>query len=198
MTQLNKSGKTVHIIACEVFRPALEHLQLDKQYPNLYVTYLPSNLHITPLKLRSYLLEEITTAQKENEQIICLYGHCFPDIKDTCQKLNIIKVQGCHCYEILLGSTQFNQIVEETAGTYFLEQDLIRNFEIYCVQPLELYDEEIRKYCFEHYKKILYVRQPSDPDLIPKAREVADFLGLYLEVRDADYSYLNEKVHELI
>lgn len=196
MTQLNKSGKTIHIIACEVFKPALEHLQLDQRYPNLYITYLPSNLHMTPLKLKQYLLDEINISNSQNKHTICLYGECFPDIQDTCNQFKIIKVPGCHCYEILLGSDKFKQIVDETAGTYFLEQDLLQNFESYCVEPLELYDDEMREYCFYHYKKILYVRQPSDPDLTERAREVAEFLGLSLEIRDADYSYIEEKVRE--
>ena len=74
----------------------------------------------------------------------------------------------------------------------------MQNFETYCVLPLELYDEDIRRCCFEHYKRILYIRQPSDPDLISKAKEVANFLGLSLEIRDADYCYLEEKVRQSI
>ena len=198
MKQANKTEKSIHIIACQVFQPALEHLQLEERYPNLYITYLPSNLHMTPLKLKVYLLEEIDAARTRKERIICIYGECFPNISNVCEEFEIIKVPGCHCYEILLGSDQYKQIVDETAGTYFLEQDLVQNFETYCVEPLELYDEDIRKCCFEHYKRILYIRQPSDPDLTLKAKEVADFLGLALEIRDADYCYLEEKVRRSI
>ena len=177
---------------------AIEHLKLTEIHPELYVTYLPSNLHMSPVKLKSYLQEEIDASKKRGERIICLYGECFPNIQEFCNKMKIIKVPGCHCYEILLGNRQFCQLIDETAGTYFLEQELIQNFEQYCLEPLELYDEEMRKCCFEHYKRIVYVRQPNDPDLEIRARELADFLGLSLEIRDADYSYLEEKMRESI
>jgi len=90
------------------------------------------------------------------------------------------------------------QFIDEIAGTYFLEKDLILNFEEYCMKPLELHDEEMRKCCFEHYQRLLYVRQPSDPDLIPRASEIAEFLSLFLETSDADYSSLEKKLIEII
>jgi hypothetical protein len=99
---------------------------------------------------------------------------------------------------MLLGTERFRCLIEEMAGTYFVEKELIINFEEYCVLPLELHDEEMRKYCFEHYKRLLYVRQPSDPNLIPQAGEVAEFLELSLDISDADYSHLEKKLIELL
>jgi len=194
----NKTGNTIRIIACAVFKPALDYLQLEKRYDNLRLTYLPSNMHLRPQELKNCLLKEITSAQKRNERVICLYGDCFPDIGDFCEQHRVIKVPGHYCYEMLLGSERFRRLIDEMAGTYFAEKDLILNFEEYCVRPLELHDEEIRKYCFKQYQRLLYVRQPSDPDLMPQAGEVAEFLELYLDVSDADYSHLEKKLVELI
>jgi len=66
------------------------------------------------------------------------------------------------------------------------------------VIPLELNDEEMKGYCFNQYRRLLYVRQPSDPDLAAQAGEVADFLGLSLDVSDVDYSYLQKSLVELL
>jgi len=107
-------------------------------------------------------------------------------------------VPGDYCYEMLLGAELFQQLIDDTAGTYFLEKELILNFEEYCMNPLELYDQEIRKYCFEHYRRLLYVRQPEDPDLTFQAGEIAKFLNLSLEIRDVDYSHLEKKLIKLI
>jgi len=193
-----KSPSIIRIIACAVFKPALEYLQLENKYPDLRLTYLPSNLHLRPQELQDCLLKEITSAQKRNERIICLYGNCFPGIEDFCQQRRAIKVTGDYCYEMLLGSERFRQLLDEMAGTYFLEKDLILNFEEYCMVPLELRDEEMRKRCFERYRRLLYVRQPSDPDLMPRAGELAEFLELSLDVSDADYSHLERRLIELI
>jgi hypothetical protein len=56
----------------------------------------------------------------------------------------------------------------------------------------------MRKRCFERYQRLLYVRQPSDPDLVPQASKLAKFLELSLDVSDADYSHLERKLTELI
>ena len=191
-------GNITRIIACAVFKPAMEHLQLENRYNHLRFTYLPSDLHLMPLKLKDRLQQELDSAQIRGERTICLYGNCFPSIEDFCQQHGAIKVPGHYCYEMLLGSERFRQLIEEMAGTYFLEKDLILNFEEYCMRPLELYDEDMKKCCFEHYQRLLYVRQPSDPDLAPRASELAEFLSLFLEISDADYSSLEKKLIEII
>ena len=198
MTMSNKTEKITRIITCTVFKPALEYLQLEKRYPNVRLTYLPSNLHLRPQELKKRIKNRIVAAQKRNERIICLYGDCFPDIDHFCQQHGVVKVPGHYCYEMLLGSERFERLINEMAGTYFAEKDLILHFQEYCVRPLELEDEEMRRYCFEHYKRLLYVRQPSDPDLEVQAGEVADFLELSLYISDADYSYLEKNLIELI
>ena len=198
MEKKKKVLQPTRIIACEVFKPTLEYLQLAKRYPNLRLTYLPSYLHLRPQYLKDRLLKEITAARKRKERYICLYGDCFPDIDGFCRQHGAIKVPGHYCYEMLLGSERFRQLIDETAGTYFLEKDLILNFEEYCMEPLELQDEEMRGYCFQHYQRLLYVRQISDPNLVPKAIKLAEFLELPLDIRDADYSHLEKELIELI
>ena len=195
---LKETENITRIVACAVFKPAIEYLHLERRYPNLRLTYLPSKLHLRPQELKNRLLAGIKTAQKRNERVICLYGDCFPDIDDFCQEREVIKVPGHYCYEMLLGSERFRQLIEEMTGTYFAEKDLILNFEEYCVRPLELRDEEMRKYCFQQYRRLLYVRQPSDPDLVAQAGEVADFIGLSLDISDVDYSYLEKRLIELL
>ena len=194
----NKNRNPTRIITCAVFKPAIEYLHLEERFPNLRLTYLPSILHLIPQKLKNRLIKETTAAQKRNERVICLYGDCFPDIDDFCREYGVTKVPGHYCYEMLLGSERFSQLLNEMAGTYFAEKELIQNFEEYCVIPLELHDEEMKGYCFKQYRRLLYVRQPSDPDLVAQAGEVADFLGLSLDVSDVDYSYLQKSLVGLL
>ena len=99
---VNTTETTLRVIACSVFKPALQHLELERRYPGLRLSYLPSNLHMRPLNLRVYLLRRIAYAQKRNERIICLYGDCFPELDRICQRYGVTKVPGLHCYEILL------------------------------------------------------------------------------------------------
>lgn len=202
MSELSPSNGTKHnevrILACRVFKPALEHLSLESKYSNIRLTYLPPNLHLRPQELGKYLRREIGAARRRNERIICLYGDCFPGLSDYCRHQGASRVPGPYCWEMFLGSERFNRLLEENAGTYFLEKELIFNFKEYCIEPLELYDEEMREQCFKHYHRLLYVRQPSDPDLLAEANEIAEFLGLSLEIQDADYSHLEKRLSELL
>jgi hypothetical protein len=194
----NSSDNVIRIIACAVFKPALDYLRLEERYPNVRLTYMPSYLHLRPQELKSRLEEKINSAREGDERVMCLYGECFPGIDELCQQLGATKVPGDYCYEMLLGSERFQRLIEEMAGTYFAEKDLITHFQEYCVRPLELQDQRMRKYCFDHYRRLLYVRQPSDPNLISQAGEMADFLELSLDVRDADYSHLERTLVELV
>jgi hypothetical protein len=162
------------------------------------LTYLPSNLHLRPQGLKERLKEEVRSARERGERVVVLYGDCFPDMDEFCHEEGVVKVPGSYCYEMLLGTERFQELLEEMAGTYFAERDLILNFQEYCVRPLELHDEEMRKYCFDNYTRLLFVQQPGDHDLGTRASEVAEFLGLSLDVSEADYSYLDRRLAELL
>jgi len=202
MSEVSPSNGTkrnkVRILACRVFKPALEHLRLESECSDISLTYLPPNLHLRPKELGKYLRREIAAAERRNERIVCLYGDCFPGISEYCQHHGVDKIPGPSCWEMLLGSERYNYLLEEDAGTYFLEKELIYNFKEYCIDPLELYDEEMRELCFKHYHRLLYVRQPSDPDLLTEASEIAKFLRLPLEIQDADYSHLEKRLSTIL
>jgi len=193
----NAAGNT-RIIACAVFKPAIDSLQLKKRYPNLRLTYLPSHLHLRPKDLKKRMRRAITAARVREEKTICIYGECFPEIDDFCEQNQTIKVPGHYCYEMLLGRERFRHFMEETAGTYFVEKNFLLNFEEYCVVPLELRDEDMRRLCFGQYRKLVYIRQPLDTDLTIRAADVSGFLGLSLDIADADYSYLESILVDLL
>ena len=119
-------------------------------------------------------------------------------IDDVVEEYGAIKIPGGHCYEMLLGSKRYQQIINEKPGTYFVERDLVLNFEEYCLEPLELHDREMRRLYFEKYERLLYVRQPSDPDVVSRAAEMAEFLHLTLEIREANYRHFENMLTDLI
>jgi hypothetical protein len=200
MTPQDNDGqeRAIRIISCGVFRPSLEQFRLHERFPSLRITYLPSNLHINPEELKDHLLMEVVASQKRNERVICIYGECFKDMDLFCNDNGVVRIRGHHCYEILLGAEIFRQIMDENARSYFLEKDLALNFEEYCIKPLELYDEEMKAFFFKNYERLVYVRQPSDPDLMPSVQRIADSLGLSVMARDADYPNLEKILVDLI
>ena len=198
MRVYSDKSRLISLIACGVFRSALEYLNLEKRHPRLNVTFLPSNLHLQPQELKNALSKAINGTPKRNERTVCLYGSCFPDFDNFCDHHGVDKVPGHHCFQMLLGSKRYEDIMKEVVGTYFLERDLILHFERYCLEPLDLWDDEMRRTLFNHYSRVLYIRQPLDQNLEPQVMELARFLELPLEIRDADYLYLDRALVNLI
>ena len=186
------------IIACNVFRSAMEHLGIQRCYPDLSIRYLPAHLHLRPLELRRRLVVEIEENRGKNRPVGCLYGHCFEDIEDMLKKARVPRICAGHCYQVLMGDDRFRRTIQDQAGTFFMEQELVENFEAYCWDPLELHDPQMRHWYFEHYHRVVYIHQPRDPDLTVQARRIAESLDLELQIVEADYSELEHSVNQLI
>lgn len=189
---------SIRIIACGVFRNALRRIEPQRFYQNVAITFITPHLHNHPKKLKKEILHQIHMAQKAGDKILCLYGRCYPDLDDHLYEMGIPRVPGEHCYEILLSSRRFHAIIDEEAGTYFVEKELILNFSEYCIQPLELDDPVMRESFFQHYKRLVYIRQSFDSDsIIPSFHDISQFLDLTPLVIDADYSELKTNLIEL-
>jgi hypothetical protein len=188
----------IRIIACGVFRDALRQIRPQHFHQNVSITYITPVSHNYPERLKEEILHQIHLAQKAGDKILCLYGRCYPALDDHLNEMGIPRVPGEHCYEILLGSRRFHAIIDEEAGTYFVEKELILNFSEYCIQPLELDDPMMRESFFQHYKRLVYIRQSFDSDsIISSFHDISQFLDLTPLVIDADYSELKTNLIEL-
>jgi hypothetical protein len=186
------------LIACKVFADALAYLQLGRRYPELQIRYLPAHLHLNPQRLKGQLAEAVESARSSAETVCCLYGNCFPDIDRTLRTLSTFRPSCGHCYEALLGRRRYERVLDEQLGTFFLEKEMILNFDEHCWEPLELADPQMREWYFLHYRRVLYIRQPMDGSIEGAARTIASRLDLPLSVIDADYSDLNSHlIHAL-
>jgi Protein of unknown function (DUF1638) len=186
------------IVACNVFRSAMEHLDIQHRYPDLSIRYLPAHLHLQPAELKRRLLAEIGAARENRRTVGCLYGHCFEDIEDVLEEAGVPRIRVGHCFEILMGRDRYHQWIHDQAGTFFMEKELVENFEAYCWEPLELFDPQMRSWYFEHYRRVAYIRQPRDPDLTVQARRIAGSLDLELQIVEADYGELEHTLNQLI
>lgn len=187
----------VCLVACRVFAPALECLGLTGR-PGLVVRFLPSHLHLKPRLLRMRLEEELADAAGRGQTVVVLYGECIPEMGSFCGRRGAVKVAGDYCYEMLLGAERYRRIMDRSAGTFFAERELLCDFERLCLQPLELDDPAMRAACFAHYRHLVYLRQPDDPELENKAAEVARLLELEWDVAEADYRHLAARVEEAV
>ena len=195
---MKQREKKFTVIACNAFRDAITYLNFAQRFPNVKFRYLPASLHLRPVELKKHILREIRALAPQGGKVACLYGQCFPDIDNELEKEKVIRIDCSHCYEAMLGKKQFAQVIEEQPGSFFMEKELIVNFQKDCWEPLELGDAELRQLYFQHYRQVVYIRQPRDPDLTSSAKNISDGLGLDLKVYDADYEELNTKLTDLL
>ena len=185
------------LIACEVFRSALHKLGIDRPKRSARITYLPPHLHLHPERLRQQLLQRLEAGGPAGSYAGCLYGQCFPNIDNVLRPWRIERIACGHCYEILLGRKIYADLMREHPGSFFLEKAFIEDFDNLCRAPLELDDPQMREWYFEHYRQVVYIRQPMDPDLMKAVQAIAALLNLDVKVRDADYtdliSYLDKQ-----
>jgi len=188
----------VQLVACSVFQPALEYLSRRGRLPKATITYMPSHLHLRVDELQRQLAETVEGLKRKSQSIVLLYGTCFPDIDRFCTSLGIYRLRGEHCFEMMLGSERYRALLEEAAGTYFLDQNLVRNFHSCCVEPLELEDSELRRLYFHHYKRLVYLHQPADADLADEIAAIGDFLELPVQKIPVGYEILERRLGEVI
>lgn len=188
---------TLRIIACSVFRDSLAYLSEHADLCPMQIIYLPSHLHLYPDELKQRLLETIRQMSATAPCIGCLYGHCFADIDHHLWSAGIERADCSHCYELFLGHRRYRQIMADCPGTFFVEKELLLNFDSLCRIPLELDDPELRQIYFGNYRQVIYIRQPLDPDLTHRARLIAADLGLDLRIVDADYTALQRFLENL-
>ncbi|TME23655.1 MAG: DUF1638 domain-containing protein [Chloroflexi bacterium] len=133
-------------------------------------------------------------------QVVVVYGDCGTAgaLEPVLARYGSVQLRGPHCYEMFAGA-DFDRIVDERPATFFLTDWLVRNFERAVVRGLGIdrYPELKAEY-FRNYTDLLYLAQFPDERLVGKAREIAEYLGLPLEVRPTGLGALETRLAELV
>ncbi len=188
------------LLACGAL--AREVLALKKRHGwPVDVLAVPAKLHNTPAQIVTAVQQRIATLRHQYDQIIVVYGDCGTggELDVLLNAENVVRVSGPHCYEMYAGTAEFEAMMAENAGTYFLTDFLLRSFEALVIKGLGL-DRypELKETYFKHYTRLVYLVQEEDPALYEKARWAADYLGLALEIRPVHYGALESRLLALL
>ena len=116
------------------------------------------------------------------------------------------RLPGAHCYEVFAGGPQFMALQDAELGTFYLTDFLARHFDALVWTGLGLdRHPELRDLYFGAYRRVVFLGQAADADLVARARAAADRLGLTFEQcntgRDGlgapvrAFAYRNEALH---
>jgi uncharacterized protein DUF1638 len=168
----------------------------DKYEWDAKILALPSLLHNTPNRIPDAVVRKIEEYRADYEHIVIVYGDCGTGgMLDTrLDEMGIERIAGPHCFEMYAGD-EFDSIMEEELGTFFLTDYLTQSFDHLVYEGLGL-DRfpELHEIYFGNYRRIVYLQQREDPLLIAKAKEAAEMLNLPLEIRHSAYGALESRL----
>ena len=178
--------KKTLVIACG----ALAHELLEAKRLNtldfLDVTCLPAIWHNHPEKIPEGVRRKIRSNRKKYDRILCLYGDCGTGgmLDKMLEEEGVERIEGDHCYAFYSKPGEFDALMEEEIGTFFLTDYLVRHFDRLIIQGLGIdRHAQLMGVYFGNYKRIVYLAQMPDAALEKKARSAAERLGLEFEMR---------------
>jgi len=193
---MEKSPHKTLIIACGALAKEIlavrENLALADGVFDLKC--LPAGYHNFPNKIVPGLEKIIDEDGYNYDRILIGYGDCgtgggLDRMMEKYAKTE--RLPGAHCYAFYSGLPEFDDMMEEELGTFFLTDYLVRFFETLIVKGfgIDRYPN-LKEIYFEHYKRLIYISQAPTDDLIAKAKKAADFLELEFEHRNVGYGEL--------
>jgi hypothetical protein len=162
---------------------------------------VPAVDHVFPERIAPDVEERIQEHQDTYERLIVVYGDCGSKgaLDEMLSRYETIeRIPGPDCYE-MYGGTLMDTLREEEPGTYFLTDFMVRTFFGLIIKSMGL-DRypDLKDMYFQNYKRVVYLAQTEDEKLQQKARKIAEYMELPLEIRYTGYGLLEERLVELV
>lgn len=181
------------IIACGALAREILALIDRHGWTHLELTCLPASLHNRPSLIPGRLRDAIAAARGRYRDILVAYGDCGTagGIDAVLDEFGIERFAGPHCYAAFAGLGDFDALMDEEPGSFFLTDYLVRHFDTLIIRGLGLdRHPQLQPAYFGNYKRLIYLAQTDDEALTDAARVAADRLGLTFERRRTGYGNL--------
>jgi hypothetical protein len=183
----------VLVIGCGAMARELLEIVERNGLDGIDVTCLPARYHNTPALIPGAVEERIVAQRGAYEHIFVAYGDCGTGglLDVVLERHGIERLAGAHCYEFLAGTAHFSAMHDAEPTTFYLTDFLVRHFDRLVWQGLGL-DRwpQLRDDYFGNYTRVVYLAQIHDPDLVARASDAADRLGLAFVHEPAGYGDL--------
>ena len=174
---------------------------IDRRRWEVDVYGVSALLHLYPSRIVDELRKKLTDLHGRYERVVVVYGDCgmTGKLDSVLEETGAMRLRGPHCYEMFAGEEHFAEITDEEPGTFFLTDWLVRNFDRAVVRGLGLdRHPELKEMLFGNYERVLYLRQLLNPRLAEKARDIAAYLDLPLQIEDVGLGELEDRLAALV
>ncbi len=183
----------VLILACgAIAREVLAVIELNG-WTHVTVRCLPGKLHSTPAKIAPAVDAKLRELKGDYERIFVAYADCGTagELDKVLDVHGVERLPGAHCYGFFAGNDAWQIMHDAEPATFYLTDFLARHFDSLVVKSLKLdRHPELKPLIFGNYKRLVYLAQTDNPDLVERARKAADYLGVTFEQRRTGYGEL--------
>lgn len=189
----------VLVVGCGAL--ARELVALTDSLPGVDVACLPPELHNRPERIPERVRAGVAQARSEGyATVFVAYADCGTGglLDPVLAELGVERLPGAHCYEFFAGQADFGRLAEDEPATFWLTDFLARNFERLVIRGLGIdRHPELQATYFANYRRVVYLSQTVDPDLLAMARRAAERLGLAFEHRHTGMGELATSIRAL-
>ncbi len=156
--------------------------------------------HMFPQRIAPDVEKRILKIQSRCDHIVAVYGECGTrgTLDTVLKKHEVPRIDVQNCYEMYAGET-YHQLIEEVRGTFFLTDYLVRTFHQAVIKGLGLdrYPQLKNEY-FHNLKRVAYLVQTENPELLQKAQSIAAYFELPLHIHHTGSDGLEQKLWEAV
>ncbi len=188
-----KTGRIL-LIACGALAREILAIKDANQLDHIDLTCLPAKLHLYPEQIVDAVEGAVTKHRMTYDTIHVVYADCGTGgvLERKCAELGVEMIAGPHCYSFFEGNETFARHTDEGEITaFYLTDFLVKQFDAFVWRPMGLDKHpELRDMVFGNYTKLVYQSQITDADLLAKAKDCANRMGLAFEHRHTGYGDL--------
>jgi hypothetical protein len=183
----------VLVLACGALAREIQQLKLINGWEHLKIKCLEADLHNRPERIPERIRADIRRYRPQYPQIFVAYADCGTGglLDQVLTEEGVERLPGAHCYATFAGQQSFAELAEAELGSFYLTDFLARHFERLVIKGMQLDKHpELLPLYFNHYKRLVYLAQTSNPDLLAKAQAAAEFLHLEFKQVQTGYGEL--------
>src|SRR5215472_12586274 len=188
------------VIACGALGGHVREISARRGWP-VELHSLPSLLHNHPERIAPAAERLTRELQARGLRVALGYADCgsYGALDELCARLNLRRLPGLHCYDVLAGPERLRAMFEREPGTYLLTDFLVRSFRRSVLAELGLDARpELWPDYFGHYRRLVWLAQSRDAALDAEAAAIAAMFGLPLTVMDVGTNGLERALARLL
>ena len=193
--------ESILVIACGALAHEINELKKSQGWEHMHLMCIDAWLHNQPDLIPDRLRTKIRKYKKEYSRIFVAYADCGTGggIDKVLEEEGIERLPGAHCYDVFAGTKRFKALADAEPGTFYLTDFLAQHFERFVIKPLELdIHPELRDSYFGNYRRLVFLSQTTNEQILEAARDAARQLMLDFEHVHCGYGELETGLHNFI